>query len=52
VSTFAGREHALRSVWFVSGGIHLVLFIAGRRALTTEKIEAARAPRATHTTVG
>jgi MFS family permease len=43
VSTFAGREHALRSVWFVSGAIHLVLFIAGRRLLTTERIEAARA---------
>jgi MFS family permease len=44
VSTFAGREIALRSVWFVSGGVHLLLFIAGRRLLTTEKIEAARAP--------
>jgi MFS family permease len=43
VSTFAGREHALRSVWFVSGAIHLVLFVAGRRLLTTERIEAARA---------
>jgi hypothetical protein len=43
VDAFAGREAALRSVWFVSGGIHLVLFVAGRRLLTTEKIDAARA---------
>jgi MFS family permease len=43
VTTFDSRDHALRSVWFVNGGIHLVLFIAGRRLLTTEKIDAARA---------
>jgi hypothetical protein len=43
VSTFDSREHALRSVWFVNGGIHLVLFVMGRRLLTTEKIDAARA---------
>ncbi len=45
-STFASREHALRSVWFVSGAIHLVLFVAGRRSLTTERIDAARAAAA------
>ena len=43
VSTFASRESALRSVWFVHGAIYLVLFVVGRRSLTTEKLEAARA---------
>lgn len=43
VSAVDSREHALRSVWFLNGGIHLVLFIVGRRLLTTEKIDAARA---------
>jgi MFS family permease len=47
VSPIAGREPALRSVWLVSGAIYLVLFVAGRRSLTTEKIEAARAAGST-----
>lgn len=40
---YTSREMALRSVWFVDGGISLVLFLAGRRWLTTERLEAARA---------
>ncbi len=43
VDSFASAEMALRSVWFVSGGIHALLFIFGRRLLTTERLEAARA---------
>ena len=43
VDSFTTRQAALRSVWFVSGAIHLVLFVFGRRLLTTERIEAARA---------
>ena len=43
VDTFSTREVALRSVWFVSGAIHVVLFVVGRRLLTTERIDAARA---------
>jgi MFS family permease len=43
VSTFAGREWALRSTWLVSAAIHLGLFLFGRSKLTTAKIEAARA---------
>ena len=43
VSRFDSREHALRSVWFVHGAIYLVLFVFGRRLLTTEKLDAARA---------
>ena len=34
---------ALRWVWFVDAGIHAVLFVVGRRLLTTERLEAARA---------
>jgi MFS family permease len=43
VDQFASREWALRSTWFVSAGIHAVLFAFGRSRLTTERIEAARA---------
>ncbi|HAP77528.1 MAG TPA: MFS transporter [Acidimicrobiaceae bacterium] len=43
VDLSASREMALRSVWFVSGVIHLGLFLVGRRLLTTERLEAARA---------
>ncbi len=43
VDGFASAEMALRSVWFVSGGIHAVLFVFGRKLLTTERLEAARA---------
>ena len=50
VSTFASRENALRSVWFVHGAIYVVLFVVGRRLLTTEKLEAARAAGASETT--
>lgn len=39
---FVSHENALRSVWFVNGGIHMVLFVVGRRLLTTERLEAAR----------
>lgn len=37
------HEMALRSVWFVDGAIYAVLFVVGRRLLTTERLEAARA---------
>jgi hypothetical protein len=53
VEQFASRELALRSTWFVAGGIYVALFIVGRSKLTTEKIEAARAaarPTAARTT--
>ncbi len=41
--TFTGRENSLRAVWFVDGLIYAVLFVVGRRLLTTERLEAARA---------
>jgi MFS family permease len=41
--TFTSHENSLRAVWFVDGGIYAVLFLVGRRLLTTERIEAARA---------
>lgn len=37
------RSSALRSVWFVSAGVHLTLLLATRQRFTTERIEAARA---------
>jgi MFS family permease len=40
---FVSQEMSLRMVWFVDAGIHVVLFFFGRRLLTTEKLEAARA---------
>ena len=43
VDAGGSRETALRSVWFVNAGIHALLFLLGRRYLTTERIEAARA---------
>lgn len=43
VQVFASREIALRSTWFVSAMIHLGLFVLGRRSLTTEAIQSARA---------
>lgn len=43
VGRVASRETALRSVWWVDGSIHAVLFLATRRMLTTERLEAARA---------
>ena len=45
---FVSHEMALRSVWFVDAGIHSVLFLVGRRVLTTERLEAARAAAAVH----
>jgi MFS family permease len=48
VEAAVDREAALRATWFVNGALHVVLFVLGRRALTTARIEAARreAPRA------
>ena len=45
-TTFTSRSNALRAVWFVNGAVHLLLFVAGRRYLTTERIESARAAAA------
>lgn len=41
--TFTTHEMSLRAVWFVDGAIYAVLFLVGRRLLTTERLEAARA---------
>jgi hypothetical protein len=43
VSHLANRRLALRSAFFLDSAIYACLFIAGRRRLTTEKLEAARA---------
>ncbi len=43
VSHLANRRIALRSAFFLDSAIYACLFIAGRRKLTTEKLEAARA---------
>ena len=43
---FVSHEMALRTVWWVDGGIYFVLFLVGRRLLTTEKLEAVRASAA------
>lgn len=40
---FTSHTMSLRMVWFVDGGIHVVLFLVGRRLLTTERLEQARA---------
>ena len=40
--TFTTHEMSLRAVWFVDGAIYAVLFVVGRRLLTTERLEAAR----------
>ena len=42
VDTFASRDVALRATWIVNGAIHVLLFVFGRRKLTTARIEAAR----------
>jgi MFS family permease len=42
-SRFVSHEMSLRMVWFVDAGIHAVLFLVGRRVLTTERLESARA---------
>ena len=41
--TFTSHDNSLRAVWFVDGSIYAVLFLVGRRVLTTERLEAARA---------
>jgi MFS family permease len=43
VDTFASREWALRTTWLVCAAIHVWLYMWGRAALTTERLEAARA---------
>jgi MFS family permease len=43
---FVSHGMALRTVWFVDAGVHLLLFAFGRRLLTTERLEAARASAA------
>ena len=40
---FTSHNNSLRAVWFVDGSIYAVLFLVGRRLLTTERLEAARA---------
>ncbi len=40
---FVSHEMALRFVFFVDGAIHFALFLVGRRVLTTERLESARA---------
>ena len=42
VDTVASRDVALRATWIVNGAIHVLLFVFGRRKLTTARIEAAR----------
>jgi MFS family permease len=42
VSHLASRRTALRSAFLLDGFIYLCLFVAGRRKLTTAKLEAAR----------
>lgn len=43
VDRIATRETALRSVWWLDAAIHLGLFVAGLRLLSTDRLEAARA---------
>ena len=43
VSHLANRRLALRSAFFLESAIYACLFVAGRRRLTTAKLEAARA---------
>lgn len=40
---FVSHEMSLRMVFFVDAAIHAALFIVGRRVLTTERLESARA---------
>ena len=46
VDTFASRDWALRTTWLVCAAIHVWLYMWGRAALTTERLEAARAEAA------
>ena len=41
--SFVSHEMSLRVVFFVDAAIHAALFIVGRRVLTTERLESARA---------
>ena len=43
VDAVADRDVALRSVWFASAAVHVLLFLGARSRLTTQRIEAARA---------
>jgi hypothetical protein len=43
VDGFASRDWALRATFLVCAAIHVWLYVWGRAALTTERIEAARA---------
>ncbi|HUC31790.1 MAG TPA: MFS transporter [Ilumatobacteraceae bacterium] len=43
---YVSHELALRTVFWVDGGIYFMLFLVGRRLLTTEKLEAVRASAA------
>ena len=40
---FVSDEMALRCVFLVDGALHFALFLVGRRVLTTERLESARA---------
>ena len=40
---FVSHTTSLRMVWFVDGGIHVILFVVVTRFLTTERLEALRA---------
>jgi len=40
---YVSHETSLRCVFFVDGAIHLALFLVGRRVLTTDRLESARA---------
>ncbi len=40
---FVSHETALRCVWFAHGIIYAVLFLVGRKLLTTDRLESARA---------
>jgi hypothetical protein len=42
VEPIANRDLALRSTWFLSGIVHLGLFVFGRARLTTDRIDSAR----------
>jgi MFS family permease len=43
VDAVASRDLALRATWIVSGAVHVLLWLATRRTLSTARIEAARA---------
>lgn len=42
VEQVASRDLALRSTWYATGVVYVVLFVVGRAKLTTDQIEAAR----------